>query len=192
MIRDRRPESDDEDAFDPATAPPSKSMRKRAAHAAQDLGERLIALREAELAVLPLPEPLLDAIRLARRITARGGLARQRQYIGKLMRDIDPAPIEAALAARDGIGARESELFRRLENWRTRLVTEGEPAFAELLASHPGLDRARLAGPLGRARGARDDGERATAARALFRELRRQFEALAAAAPVAGKPASDA
>jgi len=80
---------------------PSKSARKRAAHAAQALGERLIALKESELAKLPLPEALASAVREAQRIKARGGLARQRQYIGKLMRDIDPEPIEAALAARD-------------------------------------------------------------------------------------------
>jgi ribosome-associated protein len=80
---------------------PSKSMRKREASAAQDLGTRLIALRESELlTALNLPETLQDAILLAKRITSRGGLARQRQYIGKLMRDLDPAPIEAALTAR--------------------------------------------------------------------------------------------
>ena len=87
------------------TAPderPSKSARKRAAHAAQALGERLIALKESDLAKLPLPDVLADAIREAKRIKARGGLARQRQYIGKLMRDIDLEPIEAALATRDG------------------------------------------------------------------------------------------
>ena len=183
MIRDR----DHDDDFDPALEPPSKSARKRAAHAAQDLGERLIGLRESELVALPLPEPLLDAIRLARRITARGGLARQRQYIGKLMRGIDTAPIEAALAARDGIGVRESELFRRLEAWRARLVTEGEPALDALMAAHPALDRGRLAPLLARARGARGDAERASTARALFRELRRQFEA---AVPATGGPAA--
>ena len=76
-------------------------MRKREASAAQDLGTRLIALRESELlTALNLPETLQDAILLAKRITSRGGLARQRQYIGKLMRDLDPAPIEAALTAR--------------------------------------------------------------------------------------------
>ena len=68
---------------------PSKSARKREADAAQGLGTRLIALKESELAALGLPEKLFDAIMLAKRITARGGLARQRQYIGKLMRDID-------------------------------------------------------------------------------------------------------
>jgi ribosome-associated protein len=180
MIRDHDPQHDE---FDPALEPPSKSARKRAAHAAQDLGERLVGLRETELAALPLPERLLDAIRLARRITARGGLARQRQYIGKLMREIDTAPIEAALAAREGIGVQESELFRRLEGWRARLIAEGEPALDALAASHPGLDRGRVATLLARARGASGDTDRASSARALFRELRRQFEAAGAATP---------
>jgi ribosome-associated protein len=40
---------------------------------------------------------LLDAVREARRIKARGGLARQKQYIGKLMRDLDTEAIEDAL-----------------------------------------------------------------------------------------------
>jgi ribosome-associated protein len=181
MIRERppAPESEpDPDAFDPATAPPSKGMRKRAALRAQDLGERLIALRESDLEALQLPERLYDAIRLAQRITARGGLARQRQYIGKLMRDLDTAPIEAALDADKGFDARESERFRRIEAWRGRLIAEGEVALQELLGAQPGLDRARLEPLLSRARGLRGDVERASAARALFRELRRQFEAL--------------
>jgi len=76
---------------------PSKSSRKRAAYAAQALGERLIALKESDLVRLPLPESLLDAVREARRIKARGGLSRQKQYIGKLMRDLDTAAIEDAL-----------------------------------------------------------------------------------------------
>ncbi len=85
---------DDTEALDDR---PSKSSRKRAAHAAQALGERLIALKETDLARLPLPETLLDAVREARRIKARGGLSRQKQYIGKLMRDLDTAAIEDTL-----------------------------------------------------------------------------------------------
>ena len=78
----------------------SKSARKRAADAAQALGTRLTELKDSELQALDLPEKLLDAILLARRITSRGGLARQRQYIGRLMRDIDTAPIESATTRR--------------------------------------------------------------------------------------------
>ena len=88
---------------------PSKSARKRDAAAAQALGTRLIELKESELRALDLDETLLDAILLAKRITARGGLARQRQYIGKLMRDIDTAPIEAALNAKSRASAMDAE-----------------------------------------------------------------------------------
>jgi ribosome-associated protein len=94
----KTPESGIDDAAE--YLPPSKSARKRAAHAAQALGERLVRMREEELARLPLPEELRDAIAEARRITHRGALARQQQYIGKLMREIDVTALEAALAAR--------------------------------------------------------------------------------------------
>jgi len=79
--------------------PPSKSSRKRAAHAAQKLGEQLVRMRDQDLAGLPLPEDLRDALLEARRLTSRAALARQHQFIGKLMRDIDVAAVEAALVA---------------------------------------------------------------------------------------------
>jgi 5-(carboxyamino)imidazole ribonucleotide mutase len=78
---------------------PSKSALKREALAAQKLGEQLILLKDADLDALQLPERLSDAIRQARRIRSRAAGARQRQYIGKLMREIDLEPILAALAA---------------------------------------------------------------------------------------------
>jgi len=81
---------------------PSRSARKRAAESLQNLGVRLVELRESELKTLELPEALLQAVREARRLTSRSAQARQRQYIGKLMRAVDPAPIEKLLAARAG------------------------------------------------------------------------------------------
>ncbi|MDR2215672.1 MAG: DUF615 domain-containing protein [Nevskiaceae bacterium] len=78
---------------------PSKSARKREAHARQKLGERLVQMRPQDVAGLPLPEPLQEAISEARRLASRGARARQFQYIGKLMRDVDLPQVEAALAA---------------------------------------------------------------------------------------------
>lgn len=89
----------DDPVDDTAGLPPSKSARKREAHALQKLGERLVGLREAELAALPLPDTLRDAIHEARRLKSRAALARQRQYIGRLMREVELEPLEAALAA---------------------------------------------------------------------------------------------
>jgi len=82
-------------------AKPSRSSRKRVAEAAQKLGVRLVGLREQQLAAIELPEELRTAIREARRLKHGPALARQHQYIGRLMRDVDPGPIELAL---DGPG----------------------------------------------------------------------------------------
>ena len=84
---------------DDAALPPSKSARKRAALALQDLGRQLVEMRAAERAQLPLSETLRDAIAEAQRLTSRGALARQFQYLGKLMRDEDVDAIEAAMVA---------------------------------------------------------------------------------------------
>lgn len=155
---------------------PSKSARKRAAHAAQDLGEALVRLRDAELEALGLPERLAEAIREARRITSRAALARQRQYIGKLMRDIDVEPIQAALAARSERDAIETQLFKRAESWRERLIAEGEGALDELQRLRPGLDRADWSRRVGAARHERaaraPDGTVGPVGRELFRALR--------------------
>ena len=79
--------------------PPSKSQRKREATALQALGEQLVKLTATQLKRIPLPEDLLAAVRLAQSIAQRGGRKRQLQYIGKLMRQLDEADIEAISAA---------------------------------------------------------------------------------------------
>jgi ribosome-associated protein len=155
---------------------PSKSERKRAAHAAQELGESLIALREPDLAALNLPEALAEAIREARRIPSRAGGARQRQYIGKLMREIDLEPIRAALAARGEESAREAERFKRLEAWRAKLIEAGPEALEELERWRPGLDRAEWMRLIAAARTERNRGGSGASGRELFRALRVLFE----------------
>jgi ribosome-associated protein len=171
-VTDRR----DSHADQAADERPSKSAAKRAARAAQDLGEALIGLPDGELAVLGIPEELAAALRAARRITSRAAGARQRQYIGKLMRALDPEPIRAALAARGAVSAREAERFRRVEEWRERLIAGGGAALTELKRAHPGIDAAAWqrrvsAAQTERARGAGAVG----ASRELFRALRALF-----------------
>jgi ribosome-associated protein len=86
---------------------PSRSARKRAAEYAQKLGVRLAALPEQRLQGLGLPAELLEALHEARRLRGHSALARQHQYIGRLMREVDPQPIERALELAAGpAGAR--------------------------------------------------------------------------------------
>ena len=132
-------------------------------------------MRDSDLDGLNLPEILVDAVREARRITSRGGLARQRQYIGKLMRDVDPEPIRAYLASLNTISARDAERFKRVEGWRERLIVEGAPALEELERWRPGLDRDEWAR---RVSAAREERARTAATGAAGRELFRALRAL--------------
>ena len=171
MKRFTRPdtEADPEPLFDG----PSKSVLKREAHRAQLLGEQLIALKDPELRDLELPERLYEAIVAARGIGSRGGGARQRQYIGKLMRDIDLTRVREALGARAAKSAQEAQRFQRAENWRARLIDGGPAAVAALRVAYPALDEAQW---LKRVAAAQSELQRlgagAGASRELFRALR--------------------
>jgi ribosome-associated protein len=162
---------------DGAAAPrPSKSARKRAAHAAQDLGAALIDWSDAELAPLGLPPELRAALRDARRLRSRAARARQRQYIGKLMRALDPEPIRAALAARGAVSARDAARLHLIEQWRERLIRDGAAALAGLAREHPGMDPVSWAGRVSAAQAERARGAAMGAAgRELFRALRALF-----------------
>lgn len=157
---------------------PSKSERKRQSSDLQALGEALIELPASELAALPLPDNLRDAVELARRITAHGGLYRQKQYIGKLMRKIDAEPIREALAARRNRERVAAMQFRRLEQWRDRLINEGTTAVAAFANEAKGpLDVAALTTLVERARSERSTNHPPHATRELFRVLRNAFDA---------------
>jgi ribosome-associated protein len=75
----------------------SKSRKKRDMHALQDLGVKLVELNEQQLETMQLPESLLAAVQDARRLTKHEARRRQMQYIGRLMRDLDAAPIRDRL-----------------------------------------------------------------------------------------------
>jgi ribosome-associated protein len=153
---------------------PSKSERKRRSDDLQALGEALIDLPDSEFNALPLPEQLRDAVLLARKITAHGGLYRQKQYIGKLMRKIDAEPIRAAMAAKQERERVEALRFRRVEQWRDRLLKEPD-AIERLAAEAPGIDVTAVKDLVERARKEQPAGDSTGASRALFRLLREAF-----------------
>lgn len=153
---------------------PSKSARKRHSTDLQALGEALIELSASELEALPLPEPLRDAVLLAQRITAHGGLYRQKQYIGKLMRKFDAEPIREAIEARRDRERVEAMRFHRIEEWREKLLREGAAAVAQLKTEFPAIDADAVAALTERARQEQQDSSQkiTPAGRELFRVLR--------------------
>ncbi|MDH5785843.1 MAG: ribosome-associated protein [Chromatiales bacterium] len=171
MNQDDYPEIENGDDEDELTLI-SKSQLKRESHAFTDLGKELVELPQNKLDKIPLEDSLLDAVNLARRIKERGGKKRQLQYIGKLLRKIDAEPIIAAMDELKSEHLRENARFHRLEQWRDRLIEEGDSALAELLNDHPELDRQHLRQLLRNAQQEQKLNKPPKAARELFKYLR--------------------
>ncbi len=150
---------------------PSKTQRKRAMHELQALGERLIELNPEQLASVALPEALHDAIEQARHITRHEARRRQLQYVGRLMRHVDPEPIREKLKTWDGVSVEETARLHRIERWRDSLL-EDDSAVASLAETHPGIDTRRLRALVRRAREERNAGRPPHSTRELFRTLR--------------------
>ena len=150
----------------------SKSARKREAASLQELGVKLSALPDQEIKDLDLPETLFIALRALRRLPSHGAQVRQRQYIGKLMREIDPEPVLAKLAERKQRHDVEIRQFQQIERWRDRLLSEDGSAVDEFLHEIPAADRATLVRLIEKANRERAEQRSPVGARELFAYLR--------------------
>lgn len=148
----------------------SKTRRKAEMHALQDLGEALVRLTPARLDTLALPEKLADAVAEARSITKWGARRRQMQFIGRLMRDIDPQPIQASLDEWAGAPTAEKTRLAHVERWRTRLLND-DGALDLLCAEKSAADRERIAELVARVRDEHAHAQPPHAYRELFRTL---------------------
>lgn len=153
----------------------SKTKRKAAMLALQSFGGELAQLAPKRLAELALPDHLVTALLDYQRMNKWGAKNRQMQYIGRLMREIDVAPIQMKLAewAR-GPNADRTE-FHAIERWRERLLLEPK-ALDELSTLHPGLDRMHFKALIERAREEQQRSDPPRYFRQLFRELKTLLE----------------
>jgi ribosome-associated protein len=149
----------------------SKTKRKQAMHDLQALGVALVALPESQIRSMSLSDALTLAVLEAKRIRSNEARRRQMQYIGRLMRETDAAPIRERLAAIEGHSARATAHHRRLEAWRERLMADDE-ALTEFAAAHPGSDLQALRALLRNARKEAKEGKPPRAFRELFRFLK--------------------
>lgn len=119
---------------------PSKNTRKREQLALQELGEHLILLKNSELDSIGLSEELLVAVRAAAKMKAHGALRRQKQLIGKLMRQADAELIRARLASLSARELREKRLFAKAEQWRDSLLQDAQSALDKFAAETGAVD----------------------------------------------------
>lgn len=121
----------------------SKSEIKRDAEHLKKLGESLMALNSANLAKIPLDDNVREAIKLAQRLKMEAR-RRQIQYVGKLLRNVDPEPIQEALDKVENRHNQQLALLQKLELLRDQLIENGDQTLNSLLEEYPELDRQHL------------------------------------------------
>lgn len=169
----------DEDTFDhdgDLDEPKSRSELKRESERLQDLGVMLVKMSASDLAKVPLPDQLAEAIRHGRSISSHSALRRQMQYIGKLMRRVDATPIREAVDSIRHCGQQSAAEYHRIERWRDRLLTEGDDALTQFINEYPHAERQRLRQLVVNATKERNQNQPPKSARTLFRYLRELIE----------------
>ena len=153
----------------------SKTKLKAEAEAVQAIGQKLIELPKDKLLKLALPETIVDAVLEAKRITANGAIRRQRQYLGRLMRDIDTGPIQEQLQKWEGKHQEENARFHTMERWRTRLIEDGE-AVSDFIEAYPHVDSQRLRTLIRNAQREQAANKPPKSSRELFKLIRETLE----------------
>lgn len=160
----------------------SKTKRKQISTALQKLGVELVALNRARLDQLQLPEQLLDAVLLAKRLGRDEAGRRQMQYIGRIMRGIDAAPIQQQIDAWNGANDQEIGRLHEVERWRDRLIAE-DASLAEFLSLYPACDSQQLRTLIRNTRKEQAAQRPPAHYRALFKAVRAAVQAIDKAEP---------
>lgn len=154
---------------------PSRTQQRIEALEIRGLAEKLVALPAAQLARLPIPEELMPHIVETQRITSHIAHKRQLQFLAKQMRREEDEVLEAIRDAMDEGGEaarRETALLHQAEQWRDRLLADGDDALAALLEEFPTADRQKLCQLVRNATDERAKNKPPRAFRDLFREVR--------------------
>jgi ribosome-associated protein len=157
--------------------PPSKSQLKRDAHALQQLGTALLEIPEQDWLKLKLPEVLITALKDAKRTPSHGARKRQLQFIGKLMRGIDPEPVQRHFEQLRLSSRQQAQRQHAWEDWRDRMIAQGDSAIDTYLDGHPAADRQYLRQLVRQAQKEQANNRPPKSSRALFRYIRDLGEA---------------
>ncbi|MDR7307689.1 ribosome biogenesis factor YjgA [Rhodoferax saidenbachensis] len=128
------------------TDEPTRTDLKKESTELQKLGEDLLTLRTELITKLDLPDKLVEGVAEAKRITNFEGKRRQMQFIGKLMRKLEPTKwdeIRAALEEQHMPSAKETMVLHQAEQWRDRLIADDD-AVGQWITLSPATDSQNL------------------------------------------------
>ena len=154
----------------------SKTQMKKQMNDLQALGMELTKLSSDTLKKIGLDEELFEAIVTYKKITSNSALKRQAQFIGRLMRDTDPAPIEAYLAKLRGDNTVHNAFLQRVEQARTRLLAD-DGSITQFMADFPQADAGKLRTLIRNTKKEQEQNKPPKNFRALFQEIKAVMEA---------------
>lgn len=153
--------------------PKSRTKKKQEALTLQKLGEQLVSLSARQMKEIHVPTEVLHAVNFAKKLKSHGARRRQLQYIGALMRNVDPEPIQNALQRLEQGYLKRSEAFEATEKWRKALMAGDDSKIDDFLSRFPAADRKRLTHIVREAGMKRVQGRPLRGSRTLFRYLAR-------------------
>ncbi len=149
----------------------SKTQKKKDALALQKLGEKLVKLSAEQIEEIDLPAEIYDAVKQEKTIKSHGARRRHMQYIGTLMRKIDPGPIQEAIDNIEQGNYKKAMDFKETEMWRDELMDGNNALIEEILERYPEADRQQLSQHVRNAIKEKSVNKPPKASRVLFRYL---------------------
>ena len=122
----------------------SKTQIKQEMHALQTLGENLLEIPMGVYKSLDIPEELDDVIKETRKITSNIARKRQIQYLGKVMRQVDIEPLQAAYDEWKSGRKKMARNHQHLEVTRDKLVEGDKNTLSEVIEKYPDCEIQQL------------------------------------------------
>lgn len=124
----------------------NKTQVKREVDELVNLGKAIASLSNDQFAVMPLSDLFRQSVVEARKLSKGGAIKRQFKYIGKLLRDMgeEADDLQIALDKLLNVDRSAAARLHLFEQWRDRLVVEGDVALSDFLQAYPMADRQHL------------------------------------------------
>jgi ribosome-associated protein len=123
---------------------PNKTQIKKEIAALFTLGEQMSALSAVHIKSLDLPDNIFKAVIEVARMPHTGARKRLLKYVAGQLHKIDATPILEKVARLQNKSAHAVREHHLSEQWRDRLIAEGNEALTDFLDEYPLADRQQL------------------------------------------------
>lgn len=157
---------------------PSRSMLKREAEAQNDIVAELLLLGKAQLKKFTFfDEEFIKGVLTMKEMSFGPHYRRQRSFLAKRIRQEDwYDQIVYTLGMVNGDSKQAIAIHHRCEQWRDRLIENGDEMIGELLAVFPHADRQEFKQTIRLAKQEKEQGKLAKHSRSLFQMLKALHE----------------